>query len=410
MKKEITFFTLLVMLFSVANAGGYQINVQGIRQNGMAHVGTGMNIGAQSIFFNPGALAMMKYKTHLVAGVSGVFANTAFQKAAPSAYTANTDNPMGTPFHFYGAYKLNEKLSFGLGAFTPYGNTIKWGDDWDGRYLISELSFFALNIQPTVSYKLTDKLSLGAGLNYYYGSVELNKMLPLYSTAGAEGKATLKGNTTGIGYTVGAYFQATEKLSIGVMYRSEVEMKIEDGDATFNVPASVASNFPDGTKFTATLPLPANINLGVSYQATDKLLFALDINYNFWSTYDSLVFDFTPNTTGLEDSHNPRLYEDAFIFRLGAEYKYCEKLTLRAGAYYDMSPVKDDYLNPETPSTNQIGLTLGASVDINSKLSIDASVLYLNGLKRDAKYSPGNFGGTYKSTTIIPGIGLSYAF
>jgi long-chain fatty acid transport protein len=410
MNRKLTlWFMIALFATTFAKAGGYQINIQGIKQNGMGYIGTGFTLDASSVFFNPGGMSFIKTKYSFVAGVSGVFANTTFKKITPSAYQAQTDNPLSPPLHFYGTYKINNKLSVGIGVNTPFGNSLKWGDTWDGRYLITDISFHAFNFQPTVSYKFCDYFSIGAGFNYMSGTVSLSKMLPV-SDASGEGKSTLEGNTSNFGYSIGIMAKPTANFGIGITYRSKIEMKMEGGDVTFKIPASLSANFPSGVTFDAMLPMPANLNIGISYQVNDKLLIGADLNYVFWSVYDSLIFDFSPNTSSLEDSRNPRLYEDAPVIRVGAQYQYNDKLTCRAGVYFDKSPVKDDYLNPETPSTNQIGLSLGASYKVSDKLNIDASFVYLMGLQRDANYSPANFAGTYKSTTLLPGIGVSYNF
>jgi long-chain fatty acid transport protein len=410
MVKRLTlFFLIFILLIKLLNAGGYQINIQGIKQNGMGYIGTGFALDASTVFFNPAGMSKIKSKFSFIAGVSGVFANTTFQKEYPSIYQARTDNPLSPPFHFYGTYKIDEKWSVGIGVCTPFGNSLKWGDTWDGRYLISDLSFHSINVQPSISYKFNDFLSIGAGFNYSFGTVELSRMLPL-SNSNGEGKSTLSGNTSNYGYTLGVMVNPTEKIGIGIMYRSKIDMEIDDGKVEFTVPSALSNNFPNGTTFSAKLPLPSNLNFGISYKLSEKLLIGIDVNYVFWSTYDSLIFDFTPNTPSLEDSRNPRLYEDAPVIRIGGQYQYSDKLTLRAGLYYDKSPVKDNYLNPETPSTNQIGFTLGASLKVNEKISIDASCIYLMGIEREASYSPTNFSGKYKSITLLPGIGLSYNF
>ena len=40
-----------------ANAEGYQINSQSARQWGMAHTGTALKLGAESMLFNPAGMA-----------------------------------------------------------------------------------------------------------------------------------------------------------------------------------------------------------------------------------------------------------------------------------------------------------------------------------------------------------------
>ena len=72
------------------------------------------------------------------------FQKNTFQKKAPSVYEAKSDNPVGTPFYFYGATKVTDQLAIGLSVTTPYGNSLSWEKDWDGRYLIQDISLRAI--------------------------------------------------------------------------------------------------------------------------------------------------------------------------------------------------------------------------------------------------------------------------
>lgn len=405
-------FTFLIMVFSFISAhlfaGGYQVGLHGVKQIGMGLVGTSLARDASTIFYNPGGLSFMDAKYSFAAGVSGIRSYTAFRKSEPSVSEAMTDNPWGTPFYFYGGIKINEKLSAGLAINTPYGNSLSWGKDWIGRYLIQDLSLKAIFFQPSVSYKFSDKFGIGVGFVYATGDFEMNKALPVFDEQG-EGSINLKGKTSSIGFNAGLLFKPTEELNIGVDYRSSVDMEVDDADVTFDVPVSLKSNFPN-TKVSTRLPLPANLDLGVSYNATEKLLLAVSLNYVFWGSYDSLIFDFEQNTPALPDSRNPRLYEDKLIVRTGGEYTINDFIQIRAGAYYDPSPVNSDYFSPETPSLNSIGLTAGLSVYPVKNLSVDLSFLFISGQEGERQYSPDNFSGTFKTRTYIPGIGISYKF
>jgi long-chain fatty acid transport protein len=411
---RIKLLTLLggaLLTASVANASGFQVNLQGQKQIGMGHAGAGLALDQASIFFNPGALSHLRQNGFMV-GLSPLVAKIAYQEPAPGNATARTDNPLGTPFQIYGSFGVADSpLRFGIGIYTPFGSSVNWGNSWQGRFGLNELTLQAIFIQPTISYRITDKIGFGAGFVYGIGKVNLQRSIPLEGKEG-EGHAELDGKASGIGFNAGLYVQATDKLSLGLSYRSKVEMEVKDGDANFTTPsaAPIASRFPD-TKFDALLPLPANITFGIGFKATEKLTLAADIQRVQWSAYKSLRFDYAAQVNGADFTESPRNYEDSYAYRLGGQYQATNKLTLRAGVYFDRTPVKDGYLTPETPDANALGTSVGLSFQVTEKLGVDASFLYLNRKERtDAANLSGGVPGTFKSVGYIPGIALSYHF
>jgi len=402
-KISLLLFSMVLVSMTVF-AGGYQVRLQGNRQNGFGLVGTPLNWGSSSIFYNPGALSFMKDKMHFEIGTSTIMSNVSFQQTGSSA-TEETDNPLSTPFYLYGAGKINDIITVGIGIYTPFGSSAKWQDDWSGKFLIQNISLKAISIQPTISFNFNEKFGVGAGFIYTFGGVEINKAL----NYGANSDANLKGSASGLGYNLGVYFKASEKLSIGLNYRSKINMKVDGGDATFNVPSSLNSLIPKSNNFDSELPLPGNLDFGIAFQVTDKLLVAIEIDWVMWSTYDSLSFTFS-ESGDLINSSNPRLYKDSFVPRIGIQYNLMKNFQLRAGAYYDTSPTDPDYFTPETVSLNTFAYTLGLSYSPIDMLSIDLSFLQLFGQKSEMQYTPDNFKGTYQTITYIPGLGVSLRF
>jgi len=409
MKKILLIGYLFLMYSLTGQAEGYQVNLQGQRQTGMGHVGTGLNFGASSIHFNPGALSLMDKNWEFSFGGNPIFSHNTFQKQPPSTYEAYSDNPVGTPFYFYGAARISDRFTAGIGVTTPYGNSLVWGDDWDGRYLIQDISLHAIFIQPTLSFKIFDNLSIGAGFILSPGSVDLSKALPVQDQNGNDGQVELSGSTIGYGFNVGLFFQPSEKFSVGVDYKSRIDMNMEGGDAKFTVPESMQPYFPDTTTFSASLPLPANLVIGLGWMPNEKLTLGFDFQYVFWNAYQSLDFDFDPDIPG-GDSKNPRNYSNSAVYRIGAEYKMSKKIFVRAGFYYDQTPIPEGYLTPETPGTNKYGMSAGATWNITDKLSLDVSFLYIQGQKREDGYELADFYGTYYTNAFIPGFGLNYSF
>lgn len=405
MRRKITLFVCLFFIASMAvNAGGFQVRLQGQKQTGIGLIGTPFAYGASSIFYNPGALSMMQSKYSFSLGASGIMSNHVFQKAGTD-YTARTDNPLGTPFYFYGAGKVTDNLAIGVGVYTPFGSSAEWATNWVGQYLVQNISLQAIFYQPTISYKFSDKFSIGAGFIYATGGVELQKALPYNDNSTVK----LDGNTTSMGFNVGAYFAPFEGFTFGVDYRSKIVMDVEGGDATFTVPAALSATIPENNKFDASLPMPANFDFGFSYQFTEKLKLAFEVNWVMWSIYDSLTFKFEEKGE-LLNSANPRLYQDSWITRLGAEYKLNDKFDFRCGVYYDPSPADEKYFTPETVTLNTLAWTLGMTFKPTKNLCIDLSYLQLHGMEAEKSYEPANFTGRYKTLTAIPGIGVNYSF
>jgi len=403
--RRITLLLLSIVLVSAtAFAGGYQVRLQGNKQNGFGLVGTPLSWGASSMFYNPGALSFMKDKMHFEVGASAIMSNVSFQRTG-SSVTEETDNPLGTPFYVYGAGKINEMITVGIAVYTPYGSSAKWQDDWSGKFLIQNISLKAIFIQPTISFNINDKFGIGAGFVYTTGGVEINKAL----NYGSNSTVNLDANASGMGYNLGLFYKASDKLSLGLNYRSRINMKVEGGDAKFTVPSSLNTLIPETNTFDTELPLPGNLDFGVAYQATDKLLIAFELDWVMWGTYDTLSFTFKENGD-LLSSNNPREYKDTFIPRIGIQYDMMDNLQLRAGAYYDTSPTNSDYFTPETVSLNTFAYTLGLSYSPIDMLSIDLSFLQLFGQKSDMAYTPDNFEGTYQTITYIPGLGVSLRF
>ncbi len=406
-----------LLLSTLAQAGGYQVSLQDQRQIGMGHTGTAMPFGGGTVFFNPGAMSHLD-RNDISVGVSLINSRVAFRGTETSTRTARTDNPVGTPFYLYGVYGAPEsKLKFGLGVYTPFGSSVQWEEGWTGRYALDQISLQAIFIQPTVSYRL-GPLGIGAGLTIATGGVNLQRSLPVAFSDGREGSVELDGGANpGFGVNAGIYFEPIRAFSLGLTYRSRIDLTVEDGDATFEVPATAAANF-QATTFSATLPLIAVTTLGVAVRPNDRLTIAADVQYNHWSAYEELRLDFNAPVAGADASVSPRNYNDAITYRLGLEYMPTNALSLRIGGYFDESPVDVGYLTPETPDIDRIGLSAGAGFSIAERLRIDASFLFITTGQRtqtiDDLEAAGTINstiaGTFRQRAFIPGLGLSYSF
>lgn len=396
--------SILLGLPILGYSQSFQVNLQGQKQTAMAGAGTGVALDEAAVFFNPGAVSFLK-KNGVQAGISPLYLKTAFREAGSNITEYNKDK-IATPVMGYAVFGNPEgRLRLGLGIYTPFGGAMHWEENWTGKYTVTSLDLQSIYVQPTLSYKITDQIGIGAGLVYSRGKVDLRRAVPLTLSNGQSGTAKLEGNTNDFGWNAGIYVETISGVSIGVTHRSQVTAKVKDGDATFVVPDALMSSFP--TKFTAELPLPATSSIGFGFYPSDKTTIALDVNWVHWSKYKELAFDYD-NNSRIPDTKSPRNYHDAAALRLGIQNQTTARLALRAGVGYAFTPVGKGYVTPEVPDADRLLLSAGLGYKASDRFSIDLSFLYENVKARSETNIETGLNGEFKTVAYIPGISFSY--
>ena len=475
-----------------ASAEGYQVNNMSAKQTGMGHVGTAMKLDSESIFFNPAAASFQKSKFDISAGFTGILASCAYRSLPTLAndYTSGpaekSDNKLSTPLHVYFNYKPIERLSVGLGFFTPNGSSMRWSDQWSGAHLVQEINLAAYTVQPTVSYRICDRLSIGAGLMITWGNFDLARSMlspttitglvqtmidptigqlqgalnagyplsdeqqaMLQTLQGAKGfleanrdrtlvLAKLQGNAdVAVGVNAGAMWDITDQWSIGMTWRSRMNMQVGRGHATMKVDPTAAQliaqlgQLSPGTQllppldkgtFNAELPLPTVVTWGVSFRPTTRWELAVDLQWSGWSAYKRLDVNFNEPELGIAPILSVKNYSNTLAFRFGGQYRATDFLTARMGMYVDESPVDSNYLNPETPSMTRVAYTAGLSLRPTKCMSIDLAYCYVSSADPERTgsypiYQYGNptqltevFSGNYKLHANVFSIGVGFRF
>ncbi len=411
MKVKIVTFVLFLML--AANkifAGGFQLNEHNARAMAMGGAFTGLADDPSAIYFNGAGLTQLN-GIHLMLGTTMISPVFSFRGVAPAITEYDAAKQHFFPTHFYATYGYDKNLAFGLGFFSPFGLGSKWGEDWIGRYLAVETSLQVFAITPVVAYRITDNLSVSAGLEYSFANVKITQKYPQTPFAG-DAFVNMDGkDNSAWGYNFGVFYKPIEDLSFGVSFHSQVKYDFK-GNVSTDGASQLASNLPNGTA-DAGLTTPFNLAFGVGFRVMPKLLLSADFQYVGWSSYDTLVINFS---SPKETVASPRLYDNSFIVRLGAEYNLFSDLDVRAGIYYDKNPVKPKYVNPSLPEANRLGFSVGAGYKLSNGLSIDAAYLFIRNSQltvTDSQeyYSLGNsgFNGTYNAFANLFSLTLSYS-
>ncbi len=399
---------LLMASPALAFSQGSQVNTQSQKAVGMAGAGSALFIDETSILYNPGALVKMENNA-ISLGASAIMYRSAFQEKG-SSEVHHTRFQISPPVSLFAAFGPKDSWwKAGIGIYTPYGGSVDWGKEWPGRYSLTNLSMRAFYIQPTLSFKITDQFSVGGGFVYNVGIVDLGRALPVFGSDGKAGQADLSGTGTGMGYNLGVHYNLADEFAISLNYRSKVITKLEGGDATFDVPASLAANFPNG-KFDAELPLPASFNVGIAFPVSEKVKTAIDASFIDYSIYKELVFDYENNTPTLQDTRSVKNYQNAFSAKIGFNYEATDKLELRAGTGYVYTPVQPKYVYPETPDNNRMMAAAGLTYKFTPNWQMSAAYVFQKILKRTTTNAETQLSGAYETNIHAPGISLSYSW
>ncbi|MGI4833071.1 MAG: OmpP1/FadL family transporter [Janthinobacterium lividum] len=403
-----------------ALASGFQVNLTGTKNVGMGGTGTGLYLDAASQYYNPGAFAFAPTGVQL--GGNLAIPRISFRPNIGDQGQRTLQNTNVFPFSgFVGFGPKEGKWRLGLGAYTPFGSELHYQQGWEGRYSLTDITLQSVFVQATAAYAITPFLSIGGGLVWSaFGQVNLQRDLPIQGAgASSPAHATLTGNADKkFGYNLGIMLKPSDKFSIGLSYRSAIDQHVSDGNVTLSgVPASVASNFT-ATGFSTTLALPDVYSVGLGIRPTDKLTIALDANYVRWSRYQALTFTYTGGVLGGSTSTvSQRQYQDALALRAGLQYRVSDGLWLRGGVAYDFHCVKDGFVTPETPDADRIGLSAGLTYEFANRFGLDASFLFEDFMQRSqdqqslvANGTTDRVAGTYKTTIVVPGVGLHFNF
>jgi long-chain fatty acid transport protein len=236
-------------------------------------------------------------------------------------------------------------------------------------------------------------------MNYATGKVTLKSVLS--DPFDPHANVSIEANGTGIGWNFGAMYKASDALSFGLSYRSQVKIDA-NGTATFDPFRSV---YPAGD-VSSSLTLPATGFVGVAFSPIKNLTLEADYQYIGWSSYKELALSFKKDNS-VEVS--PKNYVDTYMLRLGVEYTMGD-CQLRAGYIYDHTPAPTKYVEPLLPDASRNDFCVGLGYKLSKNLSVDLAYMYVKFDQRKAVGTAINFDGTYNSTANLFCVDFGYSF
>jgi len=427
---------LLTCSFSSASlAAGFALIEQSAGQMGNAFAGgAAFANDASTIYFNPAG--MTRLPAQLVGGVHYVKTSAKFDGSATDIFggpvSGGNGGDAGTGGlvpNLYITAPLGNGLFAGLGINAPFGLSTEYEDNWKGRYHAIESELTTVNFNPSIAYKVNNRLSIGAGINLQYIHAKLTQAIDQGSLCaptqaqlqaagvpgadpalcaglvpqGSDGFAKAEADNWGGGYNVGILYEPTDDTRVGLSYRSKIKQQLV-GNGRFNniIPQFSSFGIFVKTDLTATVHLPQTASLSIWHDLNSSWSVMADATWTGWNNFDELRIrydSFQPDTVVDENWNN------VWRYSVGMEYRFNSRWTLRAGTAYDESPIPDaEHRTARIPADDRIWASLGIGYKFNETVGIDVgySHLFIDDPKiNETSSTGGNLNGKYDADVNI---------
>ena len=369
--KNIALITVaLILAAGPAFGQGYRIPEQSINSVALSNAYVANTNGADTSYYNPARMSWLENKWH--SEFSFLYINL------PSIeYTHNGDSTKNSGSRDENFLLPNIHLvspgynnfRFGLSVIYPFGLSKRWDNAVLPKMTAEEFTLKTYELNPTVSYKINNKVSVAAGARMLYSDGKVK------SNAGAIAR-DLAGDATDYGYNLAVSYLPSQNASLAATYRSKVNLNIE-GDARLYLAGNKAY---DGYA-EVMVPAPAVLTLAAAY-TWDKTTFEFAYDKTYWSAYDKLDFNYSVALTSINpalasfDSPTAKNWTNADAFRFGVTHQLNTQWTLMAGFAIDKNGVPDSTLGFELPDSDAKLYSVGARYQYTDRLTIGAAYLY----------------------------------
>jgi long-chain fatty acid transport protein len=373
-----------------AVAGGLLTYEVGTADVGLASAGFNARAqDASTVFTNPAGMTRLQGNQFLASG-QVLWANTKFSIDSGTSPELGSDDGgylIGSSGWFLGgggffSYSVSPELKLGFALTGNFGAPEEYDDNWVGRFYVQKTTLLGLSLLPSIAYKVTDKLSLGASLNAMYGiykdQVAINNIDPIFG----DGRLKLDDNTWGWGANLGLLYEFSPATRFGLTWNSQV-------DLDFNAPFRFSGLAPGvNTALGNRGLLNARLNLGIKVpqqwmgsvfsQVDDRWAVLGSLGWQQWSKFGEVL-------VGVDDANNPTSlttqlnFKDTWHLALGAQYRPYEPWLLNFGVAYDSGFQSSSNVSPLLPVNSAWRFGVGGQQQLSKTTYWGVAAEYLYG-------------------------------
>jgi long-chain fatty acid transport protein len=360
-----------VLAAASANAQTPRLQGQSAAAAAMGNAFVAQADDPSALHYNPAGMTQL-YGFQTLFGTTLIGGTTQFSSPTGAQTTGDRNGSVAwpPPGHVYLVANLKDLGLSALGNFTagigmnnPFGSLTRYPNDGPFRTAITFTTLPLLDIKPTIAYKLNDQLSFGVGADIYtfsglFGEGHLEQKsiwpsglgIPAGSLMEINGSDTTAGFNVSLLYTPFRNSDGKPLVNIGMVYRSQ---------ATFHLTGNFLANGASVAGASATFVLPQVFSGGIGIwpvrtsEREWKLEF--DVDYTGWKSNRNLDVHLTNGAL----LPFPQNWQSTYTVMIGTEYRWLRlasmpdwDIALRAGYMNQQAQIPDRTFNPGVPSAN----------------------------------------------------------
>ena len=416
-KGALTLCALLSLSFAMpaqqASAEGFSTYLEGsARAMSLAGGLVARGGDASVISYNPAAMTRLE-GTQFQANLAVTQMYWGVDNPEGNAHSSHQTWPIPS---WYLSHQLNDKVWLGIGQFTRFGLGVKYPNAWPGAQNLQSVQLITSSITPTMAYKLNEKISIGIGAEVLYADMQMRKQAVLNHANGAyiggimgsQGDANINGQGFAFGGNISLHAQLNDQWAVGFTYRTPMSLKV---DGKIRADGALAM-YGSKQNLHGTIHLPDSFAFGVAYKPTKALSIEAGATYTLWSRFA----DFNMYIDNRPPSLSNRHWRNNWAFNVSAEWWVKEWMALRLGFVFDKSP--NNYGNADymMPSNGRKYYTCGVGFKWD-KWTLDLAYMYAHNHEQNytESYQNDPSKGVLPGRTTHPhahnfGIGIGYKF
>ena len=373
-----TSLALAVSAISTHSLGnGIAINEQSVSGMGTSFAGRASSATDASVLYgNPAGLSKLD-RAQVTGGLAVIDAKVDIDDTSDETADGDMVPFAAVPFGYY-ASPIDDKWSWGLGFYVPYALVSDYEKSFGGRYKGLTSKVEVVTLQPTLSYKINDRVSVGFGptINKIKGTL-INRLDNSAVGGTGEAKLGIKGDDVGYGFNAGVMVDVTDQLTWGLTYHSKVDYTLE-GRTKVSGGTGLVGLFNGRYDATLDFTTPESVDTSFAYQLDDKWTLFAGATWTRWSRLEAITVENEGTPLNLLGEVSEELkWHDTWSYAIGASYQLTPQWVLRTGLALDPSPAENAHRTVRIPVGNRKVFSVGAGWSPSDDLTIDVAYSYL---------------------------------